>query len=239
MAERISASNADKHMACPASANLELAIPGFIKPEKKKEGAAVDGTAAHDILEEIVKKPASQIDAYARVLTYLAELRKERRFQVIVEQELTAEWLVSKPKTKVDLAYYVSDQLEVIDYKWGKIEVPVVDNVQLLYYARCLAGLAPKAKGVRVHILQPFADNLNSWWISADRLAQFEAEMLAAEAKILAQDTTFGPSDHGCTFCPANPHSRGEKGNKFCPAMLEILYPKFVDEDEVLASLKE
>ena len=32
MPERFSASNAAKHMACPASANLELAIPNYQPP---------------------------------------------------------------------------------------------------------------------------------------------------------------------------------------------------------------
>jgi hypothetical protein len=43
------------------------------------------------------------------------------------------------------------------------------------------------------------------------------------------------PSDH-CKFCPAYPHSRAaEKGSPPCPVTLQLLYPKVVNEDEILA----
>ena len=51
---------------------------------------------------------------------------------------------------------------------------------------------------------------------------------------MLAGDTTLVPNDH-CTFCPANPHSRGDKGSPLCPPMMQKLYPFDVDEDAILA----
>lgn len=234
MTERFSASVAARHMACPASANLDLAIPGWIQPARVIGGAADAGTAKHEMLEPIVALSTKDIDGFAKILRYIADLRATRRFKMMVEEMVEVGWLVTKPKTTVDYVLYTQDELHIIDYKWGKIPVEVIENVQLMYYARTFAALAPKARGVTVHILQPHADNYDSWYIDSNRLAQFEADALAAEQKILAKDTTFGPTDDGCKFCPASPHSRGAKGKPFCPAMMQIHYPKVVDEDAIL-----
>ena len=93
--------------------------------------------------------------------------------------------------------------------------------------------LATQAKGVTLHIIQPWADNMTSWFASTTELAAFRDRAVKAEAEVLAKSTRFGPSD-GCLFCPANPQSRGDKGHPLCPAMLQILYPREVDETEIL-----
>ena len=235
MTERMSASVAGKHLACAASANLDLAIPNWVPPVvDDMAGAKGDGSRKHEMLEPIVALSAREIRHFAKLLTYIADLRGNRRFKVLIEQEFTATWLTSQPKTKPDLVLFVQDEIHVIDYKWGKIPVEVVNNEQAMYYALCAAPLAPKAKGVTLHILQPPIDSYESWFVDTNTLAQFMADMQAAEAKILAGDTTFGPSDH-CKFCPANPHGRGDKGRPYCPAMMDLLYPDRFDEDAILA----
>lgn len=235
MTERMSASVAGKHLACAASANLDLAIPNWVPPVvDDMAGAKGDGSRKHEMLEPIVALSAREIGHFAKLLAYIADLRGNRRFKVLIEQEFTATWLTSQPKTKPDLVLFVQDEIHVIDYKWGKIPVEVVNNEQAMYYALCAAPLAPKAKGVTLHILQPPIDSYESWFVDTNTLAQFMADMQAAEAKILAGDTTFGPSDH-CKFCPANPHGRGDKGRPYCPAMMDLLYPDRFDEDAILA----
>lgn len=236
MPQRFSASVAAMHMACHASANLDLAIPGWQKPveDRSADNAANRGTAKHAMLEPIFELGAKDIGYMAKVLQYVADLRSTRRFKVLVEHEFTATWLPSQPSTKPDLVLYTADEIHVLDQKWGKIEVPVFDNHQLLFYAACAAKLAPKAKGVTAHIMQPYCDKYESWFIDTNRLAQFMAEAVAADTAIQQGSTVFGPSDN-CTFCPANPHSRSaEKGSPLCPAMLQILYPSRVDEDAIL-----
>ena len=235
MAERFSASVAARHMACPASANLELAIPNWQPPVVESTPAAEEGTRRHEMLEPIVALPTKDIAGFARILQYIADLRATRRFKVLIEQKITAEWLTSKPSTTVDYGLYTQDEIHVIDYKWGRIRVEVVGNPQLLYYGASLAHLAPRAKGVHLHILQPHADNFESWFADTNTLAQFMDDARKAEAKTLAGDTTFGPTDHGCKFCPANPHGRGSKGRPFCPAQMSMLYPDKTDEDAILA----
>src|SRR5690606_13978941 len=108
-------------------------------------------------------------------------------------------------------------------------------NKQLLFYAATYAALAPKAKGVNVYILQPWAGGNSHWYVDATTLKQFMDEAIAAQQKVLNKDTTFGPSD-SCTFCPANPHSRGDKGRPLCPTMMDLLYPdRGANEDEILS----
>lgn len=235
MTERFSASVAARHMACPASANLPLAIPNWTPPVvDDTAGAKGEGTARHEMLDPIMRLSAGEVQQFAEVLTYIADLRATRRFTVMVEEPVTATWLVTQPKTTADQVLFTQDEIHIIDYKWGRIPVEVVGNIQLLFYAACYGNLAPRAKGVTLHILQPKLHSYESWFADTPTIAQFMADAQAAEQKIGANDVTFGPSDH-CTFCPANPHGRGDKGKPLCPAMMKMLYPDHTDEDEILS----
>jgi len=236
MPERFSASVAGKHMACHASANLELAILGFEQPaeDRQADNAANRGTSMHDMFAKIMELSKNDVRQMSRAIAYIAALRETRNFKVLVEHSIKATWLASEPDTTVDLVLYTADEIHVIDLKTGRVPVQVVGNEQLMYYGVSFAGLAPKAPGVRLHIVQPWADNMESWFVGALQLQDFMLEARKAEAAILAGDVTFGPSDH-CMFCPANPHSRSaEKGSPSCPAMLRLLYPPVVNEDEIL-----
>lgn len=237
MIERFSASVVARHMACHGSANLEAAIPNWTPPEIEETKAASDGTSKHTMLEQITNLPVADMRHMVRALDYVAALRSQRRFKVLTEVTAEATWLATKPKTTVDVVLYTQDEIHVIDWKTGKIPVPVVDNEQLLFYDVCFAHLAPRAKGVTNHIVQPWDKDWDpstaSWFADTNRIAQFMAEAQAAEAAIQAGSVKLGPSDH-CKFCPANPHSRGAKGHPMCPAMMSILYPDRVDEDAIL-----
>lgn len=232
--ERFSASVASKHIACHASANLELAIPGIILPGPNADTAAsARGTAMHLILEQAGEYTPRQMLGIAEAMTYVAELRMTRRFKVMLEASGTGWWLTTPPRTKADVVLYVADEIHVVDYKFGTIPVAADGNSQGKYYALAFAPLAPKAKGVWFHIVQPFAKNIEKVFFTADELEEFKQETIAADAAIQAGSTQFGPSD-SCMFCPANPHGRGTKADKFCPAMLSMLYPTNIDEDSIL-----
>lgn len=240
MPERFSASNAAKHMACPASANLELAIPHYLPPEEDdKIRASDEGTAAHEVFEKLMGYTPSELRHWITVLEYIEKLRATRRFKVQRELKVSATWLALDPRTgehpgsTLDLALHTQDELHVLDLKWGKIPVDVFDNVQTIFYALCVLHLAPKAKGVTIHILQPRANNMESQFIPSTELKMWESKLIAAQAKVNALDVTFGPSDE-CKFCPAYPHSRSPKGAPLCPATMQLLYPSPFDEDEIL-----
>lgn len=220
-------------MACHGSSDLEAAIPHFEFPEQVEGNAADHGTNLHTMLEQITQLKARDMLMMARALTYVAELRQTRRFKVLTEVQMHATWLDSAPGTTLDVVLYTQDEIHVIDWKTGAIEVPVVRNKQLMYYALCAAPLAPKAKGVNLHIVQPWADNMEPWFASSTDLAQFMADVQQAERDIDAGSLKLVPGDH-CTFCPANPHMRGARGKPLCPAMMQVLYPSKLDESEIL-----
>ena len=222
-------------MACHASAHLELAIPNWTPPVvDPAAGAKGKGTAMHAMLEPLWDLSVSDMKHVVNVIQYVANVRAKRRFNVLVEEKVQAKWLPSAPFTTVDLVFYVADEMHIIDFKWGRIPVEVVGNKQLLYYARSYAHLAPKAKGVRVHIVQPYAGVFEDWFIDTTELLAFEKAAVATDVAISKGDTTFGPSD-ACMFCPAYPHSRSDKGKPLCPATMALLYPPIVHEDEILA----
>lgn len=233
--ERFSASVAGRHMACHASANLPLAIPNWVPPVRDETvGRKAVGTNYHKMLADIAVLPAKDIAAFAKALEYVAEIRSRRRFKVLAEVKTKATWLQKEPQTTADLVLYTQDELHIIDWKTGKIEVEAENNEQLLFGAVSYAELAPKADGAHLHIVQPWAGGNSHWFASAEVLTQFMEDAIATEDAILKGDVSFGPSDH-CTFCPANPHSRGDKGRPLCPVMMEMLYPRTgVDEDAVL-----
>ena len=178
--------------------------------------------------------PLRDVEKMVEALDFVAKLRRTRRFNVLAEEPAIAEWLVSKPTTTVDLVLHLQDEIHIIDWKTGVIQVDAYENAQMMFYGRTHAHLAPRAKGVWLHIVQPWAKGGNSsWFCDTNRLAKFTVDALAAEQKIANGDLSLHPSDN-CTFCPANPHSRGDKGTRMCPAMMQMLYPMEVDEDEIL-----
>lgn len=233
--ERLSASNASKHMSCHASANLPAAIPGWTAPEEdpNANNAANRGTAMHAVFADLMHLPVKDVENFSAALSYTAEVRGRRRFTALIEQEAVAEWLQTKPKTTADLVLYTQDEMHVLDLKTGRIPVQCIENYQLMYYAATYAHLAPKATGVTVHIVQPWGGVMEEWFVSAARLQQFMADAQAAEAAILGGDTSFMPGDH-CTFCAANPHGRGSKGYPKCPAMMQLHYPNAFNADDIL-----
>lgn len=210
-------------------------------------GSKATGTTVHEVVHQLLttetvtasgstKFSGKDMVAAGALFQYVGEVMQRRRFTRLSEETFVADWLKSKPKTTPDLVLYTKDEIHVIDSKWGKIPVEAYGNEQLLFYAVCVAHLAPKAEGVTVHIAQPRAQggpNFEEWFVSAAELKKFMDDAIATEDAISSGSVTFGPSDH-CTFCPANPHSRGDKGRPFCPAQMELLYPSNVDEDEIL-----
>lgn len=237
---RFSASRAEQLMACPGSANLSLSIPGWVPPvideEKGRKGV---GHTYHEYLRFVAELKAREMKALAAAIAYVADLRSRRRFKVLAEDTVECDWLVSKPKTTVDLVLHVSDELHIIDWKTGVIPVFAYQNPQLKFYAINYVHLAPKAKEVHLHIVQPWAEvnglpHLDEYVVSGTDLLQYKLDLQAGEAAVLAGSTKLVPGEH-CKFCPAFPHSRSDKGSPLCPPAMRLLYPMNEDTDEILA----
>lgn len=236
MIENFSASSASKHINCHGSANLKLAIPHFEYPVRDPDaGRKGEGTRIHEILAQAAGLKRKDMRKVAEALEYVADIRDRRVFKTLIEETVVTDWLPVPGKTTVDLVLYVQDEIHIIDWKTGSIQVEAEENEQLLFYGISYGHLAPKAKGINFHIVQPWAAGGSShWYADTARLAQFKAEAVAAQEAIQAGSVMLQPGDH-CTFCPANPHSRGDKGRPLCPAMMSLLYPQApIDEDEIL-----
>lgn len=235
-------------MACPASGNLDKAIPNWEEPvREEKMGAKSKGHFIHELIADLItfsyetetkvyKNNWRDLVAVAEILQAVAEIWQRRRFQVLSETSMKAEWLDDPTDTTADLVFYTQDEMHIIDFKMGKILVDLDDNDQMMFYAATYGILAPKAKEVNLYIMQPFApDGFQHIVVTTAELQAWMQKARASQKLVLAGDTTFGPSDH-CTFCPANPHSRGDRGKPLCPAMMQVLYPQppALDEDEIL-----
>lgn len=235
MSEPFSASRVARLIQCPGSAHLELSIPGWVPPVvDDSKGAKGRGKLLHAIMQTAAQLTPKDIEHLVTALEYINKLRKNHRFTELTEQTVECTWLLSRPHTTADLVLYNSDELHVVDYKFGAIPVEVVGNEQLMFYAISYGHLAPKARGVWMHIVQPAAGGCDNYFVTAKELKEFMLRAQAAEQKILNQDTTLHPSDH-CLFCPAYPHSRGDRGKPLCPPAMKLLYPMNEDTDAVLA----
>ena len=233
--ERFSASRAERLMNCTASGDLDSAIPGWTPPveDPNADTAASRGTKMHELFAAVNELTPSEYRAFVNALSYVAELRSTRRFNVLIEQTEMADWLTNPVPTTADLVLYTQDELHILDFKWGRIPVQVVENEQLMYYAVTYSKYAPKAKDVVLHIVQPNANIFESWAVGTPELAAFMAKAMQTEDDLLNGQLTFLPGDH-CTFCPANPRSRGAKGSPFCPPLMQMWYPAPFDEAALL-----
>jgi hypothetical protein len=180
--------------------------------------------------------PPSMLRFIADAMLYMADLvasYSSTDSTIYGELQMEAVWLDSKPNTTADAVLDRPGHLDVVDYKSGKIPVDVVENDQLMFYAvTAYEALNSYADVVTVHILQP-GGNFVSWTVTANRLKEWKDKARETDRKIMSKDLTLVPNDH-CTYCPANPHTRGDKANKMCPVMLAFLYPPSVDMDEML-----
>lgn len=235
MSERFSASRAGRLIQCPGSAHLELSIPGWVPPvEDDTKGMRGRGKILHEFMEVASHLALSDQRNLIKAMQYVLDVRKGHHFTVLTEAKTTADWLKTKPSTTVDLVLHNQQEIHVIDHKFGAIPVEVIGNEQLMFYAACFQHLAPKADGVHVHICQPSADNMVSHFVTRKELFAFMMRVRVAEDRVIALDTTLQPSDH-CTFCPAYPHSRSDKGTPLCPAAMQLLYPAPFDEAAMLS----
>lgn len=158
----------------------------------------------------------------AESMEYVADLIDEmdaETLEVYAEVKREATWLTTKPKTTVDLVLKDQYVLHVIDLKMGDVPVAVINNEQLMYYAKTFGG--DEYDRIVLHILQ--RNGTDSWELPKSVLNAWVERVQASELEILAGDLTLVSGSH-CKFCPANPHTRGDRGSKACPVMMLELY---------------
>lgn len=242
--QKFSASQAEKFIGCHASADLEVAIPGFKLPENDPDReptlpdnleyivgmidkvstdtgsskAANRGTLLHACVATLLAefKTAGRLESLVQLFVKLLTVMQSRRFKVLIEVTAVLDWLQRPAPTTADLVLYTSDELHVWDWKFGSMPVDP-SALQLKMYGIAFMHLAPKAKGVWVHVLQP--GNFAEAYFSNEQLQDAKDLVMFHEALVLDGDLSFATGKQ-CEFCPASPFTRGAKGNLSCPTFI-------------------
>jgi hypothetical protein len=238
--KKFSASQAESMIGCHASADLEKAIPGFKLPENDpnrepsipenigfivdmidkvstdtgSSKAASRGSMLHACVATLLAEfsTAGKFEMLTELFIRLNHVLQRRRFKMLVEVTALLDWLQRPVPTTADLVLYTADELHVWDWKFGTMPVNVA-ALQLKIYALAFLHLAPKAKGVWVHVLQP--GNYAEVYFDLDQLQAAKDLVLQHEAEVIGGDLTFNTGKQ-CEFCPASPYTRGAKGNISC-----------------------
>lgn len=187
---------------------------------KEKRSFDTDGNVKET---KIVAMEPRRIMFLAEALRQIQDIKDsmEPVVNVIVEEKVQATWLKTAPNTTADLVMYDSKTAYVIDLKMGDVPVSAEDNEQLMYYG--LTYLLPDKLHLKINLVILQRNNLSTWVVPLAKLNTWMEDMQKSEQAILDGDLTLTPGDH-CKFCPANPHSRGDRGNKVCQPMQYLLY---------------
>lgn len=194
----------------------------FILTKEGRDGAAIVTTVEPRRIEFL----ADALDEVARITSTLENPK------IFVEEKKSADWLETAPYTTADLIITDGDHMYVIDLKMGDIEVSPIENEQLMYYAKTFITTETE---VTLVILQ--RKNISDWDVSVEALNGWADKIRESERQIQEGDLTFTVGSH-CTFCPANPVGRGDKGNVFCPKMLQVQFgarDEQISDESVLA----
>lgn len=276
----LSASGAERWMACTPSARFEEKFLALYPEQDGSSNFAAEGTLAHEIAELELRYRIGQRSnsAYRNEMNHLKsndlyydgmiddvqpyvdfvleefEAEKTRvgviSVRLFLEQRFRLERYIPESFGTNDSSIYSKDQLHIIDLKFGKgLEVSPVENKQLMIYA--LGALeeigeskAKKVKQVKVTIVQPRLDSIETWVISTEKLLDWAINELKPTAEIAFKgDGTFQTGDH-CQFCKAKPKCLAWSARVNELARLDFTQPinendlqkpEFMDDEDLLA----
>lgn len=99
----------------------------------------------------------------------------------------------------------VTEELHIIDLKYGKMHVEVAENSQLMTYAVAAANqLKVSPKLTYLHVFQPRTGNVNQWAAAKPRLQVHYYSLVAALQDACGDNPSHNPDpDAQCKWCPA------------------------------------
>jgi hypothetical protein len=260
----LSASGSDRWLNCTASARLE---ENFQDVESEE---ALQGTLAHELAELMLKVDLKLItmnsfrgqmeklrkhelyyyEMEEQLMTYVRYVKEQfteaKRVdkagaKLFIEQKFDLSKYVEKGFGTSDSAIVFSQQLEVIDLKFGEgVAVKAEHNSQLKYYGLgVLEALGPQAQAqdvqmVKLTIVQPRMDNISSWSIPAKFLRAWGEDVLRVKAEEAFEGLGEQVPGEWCQFCKVKPR---------CRALSEIAKPVIqqakidtnIEDDRVLS----
>lgn len=223
----LGASSASRWTVCTASPQFILENHHRI-PENRDTAYSLEGTLAHSVCESLLTGKNLPVGATAEMERHAQGYRDFCR-------SLSAPGAAEFVETKVPLWYYpgrnaivdyasvTTDQVTVIDYKYGAgVPVDSFENKQMAIYARCF--IETVVLGIGTHditddtkivmaIYQPrcHRDELDEPWVMTwGELWDWASEHVwnLADCVLNPLDRNFvprfAPSDKTCQFCPAS-----------------------------------
>jgi len=207
---KFSASGAERWMSCSGSVALSEGLPD------KTSDAALEGTHAHEVLEQmllnanaIISAPGEMIDHGLAAAEFMWAKQKEHEgSDLIVENRVYLDFIHPEMFGTYDGAvvdYFGT--LHVFDYKYGKGHmVTPKNNWQMLFYGM---GLAHKFhwnfKTVKLWIIQPRIRGYDGplfWEIPISELRRYVPKFRQAVERVLTRPKSYKEGSW-CWFCKA------------------------------------
>lgn len=224
----IGASSMHRWQNCPGSRRLSHGL-STVTTE-----AAKQGTLAHELAEQVFAGIAdvTNVDAemLAAVELYVDTVRKDTENANYVGHEIAFDLGKLHPAlygTCDSVAYWHDEKLlRIYDFKYGKTNVPVENNSQLLYYALgAVFELGFIVDKVELVVVQPRCGGIKRWFFDAfPTLLEFAVELKTAAEMTEVDTAPLVPGDW-CFWCPATficPAKHAEKNKKCLEIFDEI-----------------
>jgi len=218
----VGGSTAKRVVNCPGSVALVQKMP-----PKLGSDAADQGTLCHSAMAALLNDPSLEIKSVLgmiendQVITEdlidekiipamaaLTEIDPDGDMEYQIEVHVNFGKLLPNVFGSADLIGRIDDRAIILDWKFGRGEVDVEENEQLLFYAAAAMrtkGLEWAFEGVsevEMVIVQPPA--VKRWTTTVARVKQFERDLVHA---VTASQNAAAPlkvGDH-CRYCPAKP----------------------------------
>lgn len=255
---KLSASGANRWMACPGSVKLEECF--------KDTGSryAAEGTLAHAVgelkltkyfikgigpqkykraMDEFRKDPLwdEDIDRYTDEyfdIVKALSLSYEKKPFVAVEERVDLTTWIPEGFGTADCIMIDGEELSVIDFKYGKgVPVSAEENPQLMLYALgayAMYGIFYNIQKITLRIVQPRTEETNSsWTLPIDNLLAFGEKVKPIAKEAFEGSDTLKEGEH-CRFCKAK--SRCSARAKTMFSVVEEIRPRVVTDKKGKAS---
>ena len=223
---------AARTIQCPAWIRLASEVPFTL--DGKNNAAADEGTMLHNCMENLYGLEGEHLTPESE-LEDGAEYNGQKLTQDLIENKLrpaidALEFLMDKYNIsdwKVEPFVKISDDMggsidligrsadkktvTIVDYKFGYVNVEVVENAQAQFYALAAATdpstsdwFGPDLETIVLAIIQPNdnGEDLQTWETNLNQIDAFETEYLNAVEKT-ENPEALANSGPACKFCPA------------------------------------
>lgn len=232
----LSPSGGTRWTVCAAAPKMGSKMPN------KGSYAASEGSVAHEIVEMILKDrldgvtvedywldkviPYEEeeiivtqeiIDIAKFYCDYVKERKEELNAEMLIEQQLNLTEICSEIWGTSDCILLAKDRIVIIDFKAGKWQVDVDDNIQLKIYSLMALQRYPDKSEVEMVIVQPRGFNkegkVRSRTMKAENLVDWGFNWLQPKAEkcLLPDDELEYVAGKHCHFCNYKPECKTHK----------------------------